>query len=112
MPQINCPHCGRPQDFTPEQWAQFQGQSITCPGCQQAYTVGAAPGSYVAPAAAVPPPPPAGPYPAYPGQPGFPPPGYPQGYGAPYPPPARKGMGPLAIILIVAAVLAVPLLIS
>jgi predicted Zn finger-like uncharacterized protein/prepilin-type processing-associated H-X9-DG protein len=37
--QIKCPHCGQSYGVTPEQWAQYHGQTINCTKCGQAFTV-------------------------------------------------------------------------
>lgn len=101
--QISCPHCGQSFAIQPQQWPQYQGQSINCTSCGQPFVVSA-----MAPTPPMMPPIPAGPMVNQ----GYPPGGYPQpGYGA-YPPP-RKGMNPWVIAAIVlCAFLIVPLLIS
>ena len=39
--QINCPHCGQTYFVQPEQWAQYQGQTINCTRCGREFQVGA-----------------------------------------------------------------------
>src|SRR5436309_4925830 len=36
---MQCPHCGRTYGLSDEQVPQYRGQTITCSGCQQAFTV-------------------------------------------------------------------------
>ncbi len=86
--EIVCPHCRQTYAITPEQWPQYQGQSISCTKCGQTFAVGAS-----APGGAPPPLPPM--VPAY---------AQPQGYGAP---PVKKGLSGGAIAAIIIGILAV-----
>jgi predicted Zn finger-like uncharacterized protein/prepilin-type processing-associated H-X9-DG protein len=68
--QIACPHCGRQYDLTDEQLPQYAGQTITCTGCNQPFTVARDLGAPAAGSASPPPLAPLGysqPYPAYSG---------------------------------------------
>ena len=51
--QILCPHCGQTYSVRPEQWAQYQGRTINCTKCGNAFQV-TAPTSVAPPAGAAP----------------------------------------------------------
>ncbi|HEY8746501.1 MAG TPA: MJ0042-type zinc finger domain-containing protein, partial [Tepidisphaeraceae bacterium] len=36
---IQCPHCGQAYFVQPHQWAQYQGQTISCTRCGKAFNV-------------------------------------------------------------------------
>jgi prepilin-type processing-associated H-X9-DG protein len=39
MSRIQCPHCDKPYQLSPEQHAQYAGKKIMCKACQNAFTV-------------------------------------------------------------------------
>ena len=85
---IRCPNCGQTYAMTPEQEAQYAGQTITCTNCNRPFAVGGGGGGGGGGA-----PTPA--YPAGPGGAGGPGGG---GYGGPYaPPPGPQKSNGLAI---------------
>lgn len=92
--EIACPHCGQTYAVTPQQWPQYQGQTITCTKCGQAFVVGAKP------AAKGPPP-----------LPPVPPGGYAPAFAGPTAPPPRRGMHPALLVLIILAGIGLPVLV-
>src|SRR5688500_6050672 len=69
---VSCPHCGQDYSVTPEQRAQYRGQTINCTKCGRPFTVDGGPASPAGPppvGGAAPPPTPvqqyASPYEAY-----------------------------------------------
>jgi prepilin-type processing-associated H-X9-DG protein len=53
MSRIQCPHCDKPYQLSPEQHAQYAGKKIMCKACQNAFTV-PPPEGMAAPAPAAP----------------------------------------------------------
>src|SRR5687768_16118631 len=71
---VSCPHCGQDYSVTPEQRAQYRGQTINCTKCGRPFTVDGGPAM-----------------PASPPWPASPPP---VGGGAPPPPPVQQYASP------------------